>query len=83
MSFTVSLRLQRAERALERLVGVAGRRGYELVGIHAALGADATHLDVQLTLSSDRSPDVLVRQLSKLREVVNISCTAARPDTTV
>lgn len=75
MSFTVSLRLQRAERSLERLVGVAGRRGYELVGMQASLGEDATHLDVELTLSSDRSPEALVRQLSKLREVVFISCT--------
>jgi acetolactate synthase regulatory subunit len=67
-SFTFELVLRRAERALERVLSLTGRRGYELVALDASTRDDGK-LAVRLTLASDRSAEVLRRQLEKLLEV--------------
>jgi acetolactate synthase regulatory subunit len=67
-AFTLELEIERVERALERMLGVVGRRGYEILSVSAVTTSDDRYL-VQLELSSERSPDVLARQLMKLHEV--------------
>jgi acetolactate synthase regulatory subunit len=68
VSFTFELVLRRAERALERVLSLTGRRGYELVAVDASTRADGK-LAVRLTLASERSAETLKRQLEKLVEV--------------
>lgn len=68
MSFTLELVLGRAERALERVVSLCGRRGYELVAVNASTRPDGK-FSVRLTLASDRNAETLQRQLEKLVEV--------------
>ena len=72
MRFTVEMVLNRSERAFERAVGLAGRRGYELVGASATLSEEGLTLLVRLTLESDRKPETLVHQLAKLIEVQSV-----------
>lgn len=71
MSFTLEIVLRRAERAFERLLSLTGRRGYELVAVDASRQGDGK-LTVRLTLTSERSAEVLLRQLAKLVEVETI-----------
>ncbi len=68
MSFTLEMVLHRAERAFERVVSLVGRRGYELVAVDASRRLDGK-LSVRLTLASERSGEILLRQLEKLVEV--------------
>jgi acetolactate synthase regulatory subunit len=70
--FTVVMILRRSERAFERAVALAGRRGYELVGASATLSEEGLTLLVRLTLESDRKPETLVHQLARLYEVQSI-----------
>ena len=79
MSFSIELTLSRRERALERVVGLVGRRGYEIVGASAELVNGL--MAVRLELESDRSPDLLARFLARLHEVVNVR--VLNPDTSI
>lgn len=72
MIFRVEVTLRREERAFERLVGLVGRRGYELVGVSADLVSGGTAMVVQLTLESDRPKELLARQLARLRQVTAV-----------
>ncbi len=72
MRFSIVMVLKRSERAFERAVGLAGRRGYELVGASATLSEEGVNLLVHLTLESDRKPETLVHQLAKLVEVQSV-----------
>lgn len=73
MSFTLSIRLRRAERSLERLVGLMGRRGHELESLQLVPAAGGDGFDVRVKLTSERSPDVLARQIARLYDVVSVS----------
>jgi acetolactate synthase regulatory subunit len=76
MSFTLELVVKRAERALERVLGLAGRRGFEVVGVSARMNEDGRSLSVTLTLvpaQGERRPETLVRQLARLVEVESVS----------
>ena len=72
MRFSIVMVLKRSERAFERAVALAGRRGYELVGASAMLSEEGVTLLVRLTLESDRKPETLVHQLAKLIEVQSV-----------
>jgi acetolactate synthase regulatory subunit len=80
MSFDLDIELKRTERAFERLLGVVGRRGYELVSVSANSSVDRGSMRVQMTLSSQRSGEPLVHHLAKLYEVEKVNLTpAAQP----
>jgi len=70
--FSIVMVLKRSERAFERAIALAGRRGYELVGASATLSEEGVTLLVRLTLESDRKPETLVHQLAKLIEVQSV-----------
>ena len=72
MRFSIVMVLKRSERAFERAIALAGRRGYELVGASATLSEEGVTLLVRLTLESDRKPETLVHQLAKLIEVQSV-----------
>jgi acetolactate synthase regulatory subunit len=72
MSFDLEMTLSRQERAFERVVGLVGRRGYEIVGVVAQLHEDGRSMAVRLTLESERAPELLSTQLQKLQEVADV-----------
>jgi acetolactate synthase regulatory subunit len=76
MSFTLDLVVRRTERALERVLGLAGRRGFEVVGVSARMNEDGRSLSVTLTLvpaQGERRAETLVRQLERLAEVESVT----------
>ncbi len=72
MSFNLEMTLSRKERAFERVVGLVGRRGYEIVGASATLLDGGRSMAVRLTLESERAPELLAAQLRKLQEVEDV-----------
>ena len=53
MSFDLEMTLSRKERAFERVVGLVGRRGYEIVGASATLLDGGRSMAVRLTLEAN------------------------------
>ncbi|MBI4566182.1 MAG: ACT domain-containing protein [Planctomycetes bacterium] len=72
MTFAIQLQLKRAEGALVRVLGLVGRRGYEVIRVEARPSGDERVMDVVMTVQSDRPADVLVRHMAKLFDVVEI-----------
>ena len=72
MSINLEVRLRREERGLERLLGLVGRRGYEVTGVDASLAPCGRVLRVRLRLESERSFEQLVRHVAKLYEVAEV-----------
>ncbi len=72
MSFNLEMTLSRKERAFERVVGLVGRRGYEIVGVTAELLDGGRSMAVRFTLESERAPELLAAQLQKLQEVEDV-----------
>ena len=80
MSFQLHLRMKKAERAIERVLGLVGRRGYEIEKVLAHPSEGSRGIDVTLTIQSDRSGEVLVRQIAKLYEVEQVELTGSESD---
>lgn len=72
MSVIIELGLRRSERSLERLLGLVGRRGFEVVGLEASVTEDGGELAVKMTLASDRPMEPLLHHIRKLYEVLEI-----------
>jgi acetolactate synthase regulatory subunit len=75
VSFTLDLVVKRAERALERVLGLAGRRGYEVLAVSATMNEDGRSFSVRLTLvptEGERRAETLARQLERLVEVESV-----------
>ena len=72
MRFTLELVLKRSERSFERVIGLLGRRGCELVAVRASMSEDERVLRVSLTLESSRRAETLARQLDRLVEVESV-----------
>jgi acetolactate synthase regulatory subunit len=81
LSFTLAIQLRRGERSFERLVGLVGRRGHELQSLRLAPTPEGDLFDVSVTFTSDRSPEVLARQIARLYDVVSVSLDPERPRT--
>ena len=91
MSFTLVVRLKKAEGALVRLLGQIGRRGYDVLGVTAKLSADRAAFDVLVEFEpfmpappappQPRPAEVLPALVAKLCEVekVELRAGAARP----
>ena len=80
MSFQLQLRVKKAERSIERVLGLVGRRGYEIEKVLAQPSEGSRGIDVTLTIQSDRSGEVLVRQIAKLYEVEQVELTDRESD---
>jgi len=77
MSFTLHVRMKRAESALVRLLGQIGRRGYEVLAVRASLSPDRAAFEVEIEFEPNqplapfkpRPVEVLPALVSKLCEV--------------
>ena len=82
MSFTLHVRLKKAEGALVRLLGQIGRRGYDVLGVRAELSADRKAFDVVVdfepfmpvppAVQQARPAEVLPALVAKLIEVESV-----------
>jgi acetolactate synthase regulatory subunit len=82
MSFTLHVRLKKAEGALVRLLGQIGRRGYDVLGVRAELSADHKAFDVVVdfepfmpvppAVQQARPAEVLPALVAKLVEVEKV-----------
>ena len=69
MSFELNARLKRTEGALLRMMGLLGRRGFEVVRLNVRPSEDGAAYEVTALLTGDRPSDVLVRQVRRLFDV--------------
>ena len=86
MSFTLVVRLKKAEGALVRLLGQIGRRGYDVLGVSATLSADRAAFDVLVEFEpfmpvppappQPRPAEVLPALVAKLCEVEKVEMRA-------
>jgi acetolactate synthase regulatory subunit len=82
MSFTLVVRLKKAEGSLVRLLGQIGRRGYDVLGVRAELSADRQAFDVIVefvpfmpvppAVQQARPAEVLPALVAKLIEVESV-----------
>ncbi len=72
MKATLRLETTRAEGALVRVLGLARRRGYEIMFLVARCTEDGAHVALEMTVESDRPAAVLVRQLANLFDVERV-----------
>jgi acetolactate synthase regulatory subunit len=82
MSFSLHVRLKKAEGSLVRLLGQIGRRGYDVLGVRAELSADRQAFDVVVEFEpfmpvppaaqEARPAEVLPRLVEKLLEVEKV-----------
>lgn len=86
MSFTLVVRLKKAEGSLVRLLGQIGRRGYDVLGVRAELSADRKTFDVTVdfvpfmpvppAVQQARPAEVLPSLVAKLVEVESVELRA-------
>jgi acetolactate synthase regulatory subunit len=89
MSFTLIVRLKKAEGSLVRLLGQIGRRGYDVLGVRAELSADRQAFDVTVefvpfmpvppAVQQARPAEVLPALVAKLVEVEKVELRASDP----
>lgn len=72
MRFHLRMKIKRLERSLERVLGLVGRRGHEIERLVAQPSDGSTLLEVRLTINSERSAEVLRRQIGRLYEVESV-----------
>ena len=82
MSFSLYVRLKKAEGSLVRLLGQIGRRGYDVLAVRAELSADGKAFDVVVdfepfmpvppAVQEARPAEVLPRLVEKLIEVEKV-----------
>lgn len=72
MSHSLKVVLTRTEGVLVRVLGVAVRRGYEPVRVLATPVDGNDIVELEMTVESERSADLLARQLARLYEVRDV-----------
>ncbi|MCG6117600.1 MAG: acetolactate synthase [Aquimonas sp.] len=72
MRFRLDLTLRPAEGALLRVLGTAERRGYTPLAIEGQRSGDDASWHLQLTLSGERPPEGLCRQMEKLYDCLKV-----------
>lgn len=75
MNINLTISINNAEGALIRILGTIERRGHKLLGLSSRAsspGNDIRELLVDVNCG-ERSPDVLMRQLDRLHDVISIS----------
>jgi len=75
MNINLNLSINNAEGALIRVLGTIERRGHTILGLGSRASGPGDeirelHVDVDC---GERSPDVLIRQLDRLHDVISIS----------
>ncbi|WP_313686768.1 acetolactate synthase 2 small subunit [Pantoea sp.] len=64
---------------LERILRVVGHRGFQVCAMNMASAANTENINIEMTVASQRSVDLLSSQLSKLMDV---ACVQIQQQTT-
>ena len=64
---------------LERILRVVRHRGFQVCSMNMALVANAENINIEMTVASQRSVDLLSSQLSKL---IDVACVQIQQQTT-
>ncbi len=84
MNINLSISINHVEGALIRLLGTIERRGHQLLGLKSRICDPAENI-LRLMVNidcGDRSPDLLIRQLERLHDVISIN-RYARPEVVI
>ncbi|EFF7905959.1 acetolactate synthase 2 small subunit [Escherichia coli] len=58
---------------LERVLRVVRHRGFQVCSMNMAAASDAQNINIELTVASPRSVDLLFSQLNKLVDVAHVA----------
>ncbi len=75
MKIHLNISINNAEGALIRILGTIGRRGHKLLGLRSRISIPGDYIQ-ELLVDIDcgeRSPDVLMRQIDRLHDVISVS----------
>jgi acetolactate synthase regulatory subunit len=72
MNSVLQVRLRDDEGGIVRLLGMLRRRGYEVVQLSAHRAPGEGFFDLVVVVESNRSPETLVRQMSRMLEVEEV-----------
>jgi acetolactate synthase regulatory subunit len=77
MNHAIQIRIRPAEGSFVRAVGLAERRGFQLLSANLQGFVGGYHQLSLVVRSPDRSVDVLKRQLERLHDVIDVMITAS------
>ena len=72
MKHTIYIETQESSAGLERLLRVVRHRGFALSSLSMQPSRKAGHLNINATVNSSRSIDLLINPLMKLYDVVSV-----------
>lgn len=76
MNYTLHVQLSGCEGSVIRTLGLIERRGYRLIRCSVDEAGNGGQ-DMQVSVSSSRSGDLLKRQLERLHDVLSVDVTSA------
>lgn len=72
MKFTVQIRMNNAEGALERVIGRLRQRTFSICSLFANRASDPAFMDVEITIEGTRQAEPILKQLAKLYDVKQV-----------
>ncbi|OMQ20983.1 MULTISPECIES: acetolactate synthase 2 small subunit [Serratia] len=72
MQHQVSIQARFRPEMLERVLRVVRHRGFQVCAMNMAAGSNPDNINIELTVASQRSVDLLSSQLSKLMDVSSV-----------
>ncbi|AHG20093.1 acetolactate synthase 2 regulatory subunit [Chania multitudinisentens RB-25] len=72
MQHQLSIQARFRPEMLERVLRVVRHRGFQVCAMNMATGMNANDINIELTVASQRSVDLLSSQLSKLMDVSSV-----------
>ena len=79
MQHQLSIEARFRPEILERILRVVRHRGFQVCAMNMATGSNADNINIEMTVASQRSVDLLSTQLSKLMDV---ACVQIQQQTT-
>ncbi|MFZ1871448.1 MAG: acetolactate synthase 2 small subunit [Chania sp.] len=72
MQHQLSIQARFRPEMLERVLRVVRHRGFQVCAMNMAAGINSDNINIELTVASQRSVDLLSSQLSKLMDVSSV-----------
>ncbi|MDA8479113.1 acetolactate synthase 2 small subunit [Citrobacter sp. Awk 4] len=73
MQHQVNVAARFSPETLERVLRVVRHRGFQVCSMNMETASDAQNINIELTVASPRSVDLLFSQLSKLVDVAHVA----------
>ncbi|WET40666.1 acetolactate synthase 2 small subunit [Citrobacter enshiensis] len=73
MQHQVNVAARFSPETLERVLRVVRHRGFQVCAMNMETAGDAQNINIELTVASPRSVDLLFSQLSKLVDVAHVA----------